>query len=531
MRVVGLGPINVSSDRCPVARYAVVFSTDRVLNEFQISILCILISKLTATNLLEIVSPFQLSHPQKAGFRALMEKADLSSDEDDDHQNLIHQNEIKHSPSPRSAVFHVDDGLDLRSGFRRRRFSFSDFSFSFKKRYLFAIFLPLFLVLVYFSTDIRSLFSGDLSSSFRVFDSLGHRMRESELHALYLLKQQRLGLLSIWNHSFSSQSNSTFNATSDNSLNSSSTLGAQDDRFQMPSSPFLEDLKLSLLRQISLNKEIQSALLSPHQSGNSSNEVGDDDLDFVGSGFDRCRKVDQNLSHRRTIEWNPKSNKFLFAICASGQMSNHLICLEKHMFFAAILNRVLVIPSSKVDYQYSRVLDVDHVNNCLGRKVAISFEEFSEIQKKRLQIDKFICYFSKPDHCYLDEEHVKKLNNIGVSTGKLESPWDESIQKPNKRTVQDIESKFSSDADVIAIGDVFYADVEHDWFVQPGGPIAHKCKTLIEPSHLIMVTAQRFIQTFLGSDFIALHLRRHGFLKFWYVIYVHPPAPIYPLLS
>ncbi|KAI3707577.1 hypothetical protein L6452_26203 [Arctium lappa] len=30
-------------------------------------------------------------------------------------------------------------------------------------------------------------------------------------------------------------------------------------------------------------------------------------------------------------------------------MSNHLICLEKHMLFAAVLNRVLVIPSAK-DY-------------------------------------------------------------------------------------------------------------------------------------------------------------------------------------
>ncbi|XP_038890816.1 O-fucosyltransferase 36-like isoform X2 [Benincasa hispida] len=403
-----------------------------------------------------------------------MEKSDSYSDEDDDRENLIDQNEINHSPSPHSAAFHVGGNLDLRSTFPCRRFSF-------KKRYLFAIFLPLFLLLLYFSTDVRNLFSGQFSSSFRAFDLLGYRMKESELHALFLLKQQRLGLLSIWNHSFNSTS---------------------------------EDLKLSLLRQISLNKEIQNVLLSPHQTGNSSNEVYGDGLDLVGFGFDRCRKVDQEVSQRRTIEWNPKSNKFLFAICASGQMSNHLICLEKHMFFAAILNRVLVIPSSKVDYQYSRVLDVDHVNNCLGRKAVISFEEFSEIQKKRIQIDKFFCYFSKPDHCYLDEEHVKQLNNIGVSTAKLESPWDENIKNPSNRTVQDIQSKFSSDADVIAIGDVFYANVENNWFVQPGGPIAHKCKTLIEPSHLIMVTAQRFIQTFLGSDFIAIHFRRHGFLKF-----------------
>ncbi|MCD7454674.1 GDP-fucose protein O-fucosyltransferase [Datura stramonium] len=88
------------------------------------------------------------------------------------------------------------------------------------------------------------------------------------------------------------------------------------------------------------------------------------------------------------------------------------------------------------------------------------------------------------------------------------------VKKPKKRNVQDIISKFSTDDDVIAIGDVFFADVEKDWVMQPGGPISHKCKTLIEPSRLIMLTAQRFVQTFLGDNFIALHFRRHGFLKF-----------------
>ncbi|CAK9149910.1 unnamed protein product [Ilex paraguariensis] len=97
---------------------------------------------------------------------------------------------------------------------------------------------------------------------------------------------------------------------------------------------------------------------------------------------------------------------------------------------------------------------------------------------------------------------------------KLESAWVEDVKKPRKRTVQDVMAKFSIDDDVVAIGDVFFADVEKEWVMQPGGPIAHKSKTLIEPSRLIMLTAQRFIQTFMGGSFIALHFRRHGFLKF-----------------
>lgn len=192
------------------------------------------------------------------------------------------------------------------------------------------------------------------------------------------------------------------------------------------------------------------------------------------------------------------------------------------MFFAALLGRVLVIPSHKVDYEFSRVLDIEHINKCLGKKAVVTYEEFLEVKKKDLHIDRFICYFSQPQKCYVDEEHVKKLKSLGLSVPKLESPWEEDVKKPKKRTVEDVKAKFSSDEGVIAIGDVFFADVEKDWVMQPGGPIAHKCKTLIEPSRLIMITAQRFVQTFLGKDFVALHFRRHGWLKFWYVLYPLP---------
>lgn len=328
-------------------------------------------------------------------------------------------------------------------------------------------------------------------------------MREAELRALYLLRQQQSGLLSLWNNTFGNFS-----------TNSSSGFYAQNQSSLLSFSPLLEDVKSAVLKQISLNKEIQQALLAPHGIGNSSDL---ENSSFEGFGYDRCRKVDQKFSERRTIEWKPRSDKFLLAICVSGQMSNHLICLEKHMFFAALLNRVLVIPSSKVDYQYNRVLDIDHINKCLGRKVVVTFDEFSDMKKNHIHIDKFICYFSKPQPCYMDDERVKKLKNLGISMGKLGSPWVEDIKKPSTRTVKDVMDKFSSDDDVIAIGDVFFADVEQGWVMQPGGPLAHKCKTLIEPSQYILLTAQRFIQTFLGRDFIALHFRRHGFLKFWCV--------------
>lgn len=452
-----------------------------------------------------------------------------SSDEEDDRHTLIEQNDRKpnhhhnhSSPQRRStSTFHIEETESFGGSIRRRFFR------NFNKRYyyyLLAIFLPLLIVVIIFSADIRNMFSANLSAL--RLDSVSDRMREAELQALYLLGQQQLSLLSLLNQSFpfhNNNSNTLSNSNSNTSVNSNASfefnnLEEQGLRFK------IEDLRSALLKQISLNKQIQQVLLSPHESAH----VNVSAPDFVGSGFgyDRCRKVESRFSDRKTIDWKPRSDKFLFAICLSGQMSNHLICLEKHMFFAALLNRVLVMPSSKFDFQYSRVLDIEHINHCLGRKVVVTFEEFAQMRKNHVHIDRFICYFSSPVPCYVDEEHVKRLKGLGISMGKLESPWKEDVKKPSKKTVQDVQAKFTANNDVIAIGDVFFADVEKEWVLQPGGPLAHKCKTLIEPSRLIILTAQRFIQTFLGKNFIALHFRRHGFLKF---CNVKKPSCFYPI--
>ncbi|TMX03277.1 hypothetical protein EJD97_017285 [Solanum chilense] len=417
-----------------------------------------------------------------------------SSDEEDDRENLIHPNErVNHlSKSPRPSTFQIEDVKDRFALCRR-------FNFTSGKTYLLAIILPLLVLILYFATDIKTLFQTTVTTI--KYDGSVNSMRESELRALYLLKQQQLGLFKLWNHTLVNDTSTTHSLESAPGF----TLASR--------SSIVEDLKDDLLRQISLNKQIQQVLLSSHQLGNSL-ITSDNSTDPSLGGLGRCRKVDHNLSERRTVEWKPRSNKYLFAICVSGQMSNHLICLEKHMFFAALLNRILVIPSSKVDYEFRRVLDVDHINKCLGREVIVTYDEFAERRKSHLHIDKFLCYFSQPQPCFLDEERVKKLKSLGISMNKLEAAWNEDVKNPKKRTAQDIAAKFSMDDDVLAIGDVFFADVEKDWVMQPGGPISHKCKTLIEPSRLIMLTAQRFVQTFLGDNFIALHFRRHGFLKF-----------------
>ncbi|XP_010479955.1 PREDICTED: uncharacterized protein LOC104758729 [Camelina sativa] len=397
-----------------------------------------------------------------------------SPDEEADIQNLLEEsdsqiNQYRGSDAAAAEQRPTFDVESLRSRLRR------SLKLNLTKKQSIVIFLPIVITLIYLSTDFTNYFSVKVPDSvFRSNTLTGRRAHESDLlQALYLLRKQESDLFSLWNYTLS-----------------------------------IEDVKSAVFRQVSLNRQIQNALLSPHNTGN---------VELAGGS---CRKIDRKLNGRRTIQWKPRPDKFLFAICLSGQMSNHLICLEKHMFFAALLNRVLVIPSHRFDYHYSRIIDIDRINTCLGRTVVVSFEEFWKKDKNRkkhhhVHIDRFICYFSKPEPCYVDKEHITKLKALGITIGgKLDTPWEEDIARPSNKTAEEVETNFRSDDDVIAIGDVFYANVEREWVMQPGGPVAHKCKTLIEPNRLILLTAQRFIQTFLGKNYVSLHFRRHGFLKF-----------------
>ncbi|KAG6526225.1 O-fucosyltransferase 36-like [Zingiber officinale] len=415
---------------------------------------------------------------------------ELDSGDEVENRTLVSKNDTK-SPRLSSAleIGQFPDRIGGRRLFPRRCFCFFVF--------LIAVFLSVLLALL--------LFRGGYTAH---SDSQIDRMRESELGALYLLKSQQAALLKIWN--------STRAVAADVASPVPSAVNSTSATTNLPKLESFVEFQSALLEQIKINKEIQNALLSSHEIGNRTSGTSDDNLDLgvSGAGVDVCKKVDP-LASRRTIEWKPKKDRYLFAICLSGQMSNHLICLEKHMFFAALLDRVLILPSPKFDYQYDKVLDIDHINECFGRKVSITFDEFSAAKKNKMKIDRFICYIASPP-CYLDEEHINRLKNLGLSLGKIEPAWpeDAKLTKQKKRVVGDIMPKFSSDGEVIAIGDMFYADVEDEWVAQPGGPLAHKCKTVIQPSRLIHITAQRFVQTFLGSNYIALHFRRHGFLKF-----------------
>lgn len=298
----------------------------------------------------------------------------------------------------------------------------------------------------------------------------------AEQRSLALLQEQAQGLIRLWN--------------------------------SLPNSSDGETFKDQIASQLSLNKEAQQVLLSPYHQNASVSFSG-----FGDEAVRTCHTVESSkYKVKQGLPWNPKPDRFLFAVCTSGQFSNHLICIEKHMFIAALLGRTLILPSPDFDYNYERVLNISHIQNCLEKNnVIMTFSDYLDSHKGRLHIDRFLCYMHD---CYLDKEAEEKLKKIGITWDKKEDVWPKDPRFPSHPQASEILAKFSCDGKVIGIGDIFYADVERGWVNQVGGPLSHKCKTLLQPHNYILAAAERFIQTYLGKNFVGLHFRRYGFLTF-----------------
>jgi peptide-O-fucosyltransferase len=211
------------------------------------------------------------------------------------------------------------------------------------------------------------------------------------------------------------------------------------------------------------------------------------------------------------IPWRPSGGRYLVMICNSGQVTNHLVCLRKHMYFGALLKRMLVLPPGSLDYKYAHLLDIAHLQQCLGSSsnssAVMTFEDFEAVRAKNLHIGKLICYM--PD-CYFDRDHQSKWEALGFTFGARQDAW--SSREPRRHSREEIVARFGAgEEQVVAVGDLFYAEVD-EFEIAPSGS---GCRSVaIRPHRSIVVAAQRFVQTYLGASFVAVHFRRHGFLVF-----------------
>lgn len=184
------------------------------------------------------------------------------------------------------------------------------------------------------------------------------------------------------------------------------------------------------------------------------------------------------------------------------------------MWFAAVLNRTLVLPPGRLDYMYEHLLDIAHMQQCLGSgsntsnstAVVMTFEDFEAARgKKNLHIEKLICYMHD---CYFDSERQSKWEEVGFTFGARRDAW--GVHE-GRRTRDSVVARMGGEEEVIAVGDLFYAEVEG----AAGFTVAALgCRGAVRPHRGVVVAAERFVQTYLGARFVAVHFRRHGFLVF-----------------
>ena len=203
-------------------------------------------------------------------------RGSASSDREDDRRNLIpHNGIIKHASNSHSfSTFNISDNGFSSSERRWPKFG--------KKWYLLLILLPLLLALLYFLV-------GFLTPS-SLIDSSSDSTRESELRALYLLREQQLGLISVLNRTLGILAALGSNSSSNNDNNGNETSGYLNVSEMPDGEPIFEEFKAVIYKVIMLNKKIQQVLLSTNNDGNvSESSVSNEDL--LAGGVDLCRKV------------------------------------------------------------------------------------------------------------------------------------------------------------------------------------------------------------------------------------------------
>ncbi|GJP51799.1 hypothetical protein CLOM_g10937 [Closterium sp. NIES-68] len=214
-----------------------------------------------------------------------------------------------------------------------------------------------------------------------------------------------------------------------------------------------------------------------------------------------------------TIHWNPKPQRFLIALCSGGQLSNRLACLRQNMLDAALMNRTLVIPTQLIDYDYDALLDLGAFDECVGPGRVITFSAYNASVRGRVRVGRYICHV----HAYQTEQTCDALRlsyetRLHASFAKHEvarkrtpGPW---FKYPTAEFIR----KFHGDHHVIAFANMFgVGGREFRFHGRAPLVVRRECRGLLQPSRAIQEAAVGFINTFLGSRFIAIHLRRGDF--------------------
>ncbi|CAI5967298.1 unnamed protein product [Closterium sp. NIES-65] len=190
-----------------------------------------------------------------------------------------------------------------------------------------------------------------------------------------------------------------------------------------------------------------------------------------------------------TLQWNPKPQRYLIAMCSGGQLSNRLACVRQSMLDAALMNRTLVFPTHGIDYNYDALLDMGAFDECFGPNRVVSFAAYNESVKGRVRVGRFICHV----HVYQTEAACDDLMQRYTATLHMQFAKKEIARRRTpgpwfKYPAGDFLRKFNSDHHVIAFGNMFGVGGRELRF-QGAAPlvVSPQCRGLLQPSPAIQV--------------------------------------------
>ncbi|GBG59439.1 hypothetical protein CBR_g38464 [Chara braunii] len=216
--------------------------------------------------------------------------------------------------------------------------------------------------------------------------------------------------------------------------------------------------------------------------------------------------------NERQLQWSPQPDRYLMMVCAYGRLCNRLWCITIQLVAAALMNRTLVFPTKEVDYDYTLLFDIPHINHCLGPNSVISLED---LKKKRngdanVTMLKAFSNYGPPNSSWVLGGFTQK-SGVHFLRDEPATPLSESGNMTN------FLKQFNYTDEIISFGEGFIMDFGINYWNSFNGrePWVTNCTgPILRPEPHILKAALAFVRTYLGPKYLSIHWRRSDFATY-----------------
>lgn len=230
---------------------------------------------------------------------------------------------------------------------------------------------------------------------------------------------------------------------------------------------------------------------------------------------------------KKAIPWHPQPGKYLMHTCLYGQLSNQLICTQKHFLVAALLNRTLVMPPrsflsarARGGWAWDVAVDVAHACRCLGERTVITLAQARSLlglsAGADVAVGKLACMAPACNHKNrADWRREARQQGIVFPEADKDVPVDD-MHSSLADVLQYFAGPGLASVAVLSAGDLYRVQMRRQTRFQVSRPFAairSSCDVYIMPHPVIVRAADGLLAGLLARNFLALHLRRGDFCR------------------